>query len=121
MAEGTDGLYQIREDSSNSNEEENAILEEFGYLQSAELLESLKIHSFLKFVQTRAIPEKRLISLFVERIVHLLNFTRRITTDAGSQIMESRLQRSKLQAQMGVAVERVDLMRGRESVRMCCC
>ena len=43
-------------------------MDEYGQMTSSELLESLKVQSFLKFVQTRSIPEKRLIALFIEKV-----------------------------------------------------
>jgi len=47
------------------------------------------------------------------QIVNILNYSRRATADAVNKLMEVRLQHAKAQAQLAVAVERVERMRER--------
>lgn len=75
-----------------------------------ELLTSLQIPVFLRFVNDRS---DKAISLFTSKISSILNYIRSTTTDMAEQIAEARMKVAKQQSKMLNALSRVERMKNR--------
>ena len=82
-----------------------------GDIDAGELLASLQIPAFLKFAQSR--PAEKLPKLFTEKMVNILNFSRRTVHDFLEQLGDARIQLGKLQSKVSVSWERVARIRER--------
>jgi hypothetical protein len=96
---------------SQTADERVDIFVEDGDMDGLELLASLQIPAFLKFVQTR--PADKLPRLFTEKMANVLNFSRRSVSDFLEQLGDARMQLGKLQAKVSVSWERVGRIRER--------
>lgn len=82
------------------------IFAEDGDVDALELLSSLQVPAFLKFVQSR--PPEKIPRLFTEKMANVLNFSRRTVHDYLEQLGDARMQLGKLQAKVSVSWERVN-------------
>ena len=81
------------------------------HADALELLSTLQIPVFLKFVQHK--NEERSSHLFCEKIVSLLNYIRNITTEMSEQVAEVRIEIAKRLSQDYNATGRLDRLKNR--------
>lgn len=104
-----DGLVEIYlHDSVDTNNGLNSAVNS-DELEAIEMLSSLQINSFLKFVQGR--PSSKVPILCTEKIASLLNYMRLVVAEAVDNCSEARIAQSKLTSRMLVTKQRNDRIR----------
>jgi len=81
------------------------------HADSAELLTTLQIPIFMKFVQSRG--DEKATALFSDKLASVMNYIRRTMNDMAEQVAEARMQLAKQHSRVGNSDGRVEKMKAR--------